>query len=334
MTRVRTITRGLASLLALVAIVVGLPVLLARWGHMPGAPNRQWWAHLGDHAVSDTAVFAVLTIAAWIVWAGFVATVAVELMAGVRGVQAPRIAIAGPLQQSARTLVAAVFVMLSLVHAPATYASSSSPADNLPSRVAAAVALATRAPEPERLDPAPLDKTARPPAHNPSVPTSETDAVSETVVVERGDNPWRIAERYLGDGMRWRELFDVNRGVPQPDGRAWFDPEVILPGWKLRIPTNPPAPPVVASPASATIVHVVVHGDTLSELAERYLGDAGRYPELFDANRDIVQPDGRRLTDPRLIVVGWKLIIPATVAPASAPPVMAPASTQPSPAVW
>ena len=165
MTRVRTLTRGLTSLVALVAIVAGLPVLLARWGHLPGAPSGRWWTHLGDHAVSDTAVFAVLTIAAWIMWAGFTATVTVELAAGLRGVQAPRIAIAGPLQRSARALVAAVLVMLSLVHAPATYASSR-PADNLAARVPAVVAVVARSPEPERFDAIPADGTA-PPAGPP-----------------------------------------------------------------------------------------------------------------------------------------------------------------------
>ena len=39
--------------------------------------------------------------------------------------------------------------------------------------------------------------------------------------VARGDSPWSLAERHLGDGLRWRELWDLNRGVPQADGRAW-----------------------------------------------------------------------------------------------------------------
>ena len=34
-------------------------------------------------------------------------------------------------------------------------------------------------------------------------------------------------------------------------------------------------------------------GDTLSEIAEAKLGDPMRYPELFEASRDTVQPDGR-----------------------------------------
>src|SRR5690606_28031016 len=100
----------------------------------------------------------------------------------------------------------------------------------------------------------------------------------------------------LGDGMRWRELWELNRDRPQPDGRAWTDPQVIVPGWHLVLPsdvTSRSSPPA----AVASIVHVVVAGDTLTGIAEAHLGDGRRYVEIFDVNRDLPQPDGRRLTD-------------------------------------
>ncbi len=50
------------------------------------------------------------------------------------------------------------------------------------------------------------------------------------------------------------------------------------------------------------IMHVVMAGDTLGKLAQRYLGDRERYPEIFDANRDW-------LDDPDDIFVGMKLRI-------------------------
>ena len=51
-------------------------------------------------------------------------------------------------------------------------------------------------------------------------------------------------------------------------------------------------------------MHTVVAGETLSKLAKEYLGDAGRYMEIFNANKDT-------LTNPDLIKVGQHLKIPA-----------------------
>ncbi|MDP2292931.1 MAG: hypothetical protein Q8M22_17230, partial [Actinomycetota bacterium] len=124
MNRLRALTRGVASLAALAALLVGVPVLLASWGRLPGSPSGDWWDRLSDTAVSDTTVFVVLTVAAWVAWATFAAAVVVEFVAGIRGFQAPRIAFAGPFQRSARTLVAGVLLMLSLLQsAGPSYAS-------------------------------------------------------------------------------------------------------------------------------------------------------------------------------------------------------------------
>ncbi len=51
-------------------------------------------------------------------------------------------------------------------------------------------------------------------------------------------------------------------------------------------------------------------GDTLSEISKALLGDANRYPEIFDLNKGKLQPGGGRLTDPNLIEPGLVLKIP------------------------
>lgn len=54
-------------------------------------------------------------------------------------------------------------------------------------------------------------------------------------------------------------------------------------------------------------IHVVKKGDTLSKLAERYLGDMTRYPELFNINSAV-------LDDPDKIYIGMRLFIPVPLA--------------------
>ncbi len=56
--------------------------------------------------------------------------------------------------------------------------------------------------------------------------------------------------------------------------------------------------------AGESDLHVVVKGDTLSKIAQTYLGDASKYPAIFEANRPM-------LTDPDLIYPGQVLRIPA-----------------------
>lgn len=58
-------------------------------------------------------------------------------------------------------------------------------------------------------------------------------------------------------------------------------------------------------------VHIVERGDTLWGIAAATLGDGHRYPDLYEASKDTVQPDGQRLTDPDLIDVGWQITIPS-----------------------
>ena len=52
------------------------------------------------------------------------------------------------------------------------------------------------------------------------------------------DSLWDIAERYLGDGQRWREIYQLNEGLEQPGGRALTRPELIRPGWRLLLPRD------------------------------------------------------------------------------------------------
>ena len=49
--------------------------------------------------------------------------------------------------------------------------------------------------------------------------------------------------------------------------------------------------------------YVVQSGDTLGAIAKRFLGNAMKYPQIFEANREVIK-------DPNLIYPGQKIRIP------------------------
>ncbi|MBW3556938.1 MAG: LysM peptidoglycan-binding domain-containing protein [Actinobacteria bacterium] len=61
------------------------------------------------------------------------------------------------------------------------------------------------------------------------------------------DTLWGIAEDRLGDPFRWREIYDLNRDRPQPDGDRLRQPDLIQPGWRLFLPADAAGLPVVAA---------------------------------------------------------------------------------------
>ena len=73
---------------------------------------------------------------------------------------------------------------------------------------------------------------------------------------------------------------------------------------RLRITEPPPDPDGVEPPNGRNY-------DSLWEIAERHLGDGRRYKEIYELNKDRVQPDGQKLTDASLIRPGWILEMPA-----------------------
>lgn len=68
------------------------------------------------------------------------------------------------------------------------------------------------------------------------------------------DNLYRISERATGNGDNWPQLLDANRGLPQPEGRALYNPSLISPGQVLYIPDGLPVAPAAGSGAGAAPV--------------------------------------------------------------------------------
>jgi hypothetical protein len=86
-------------------------------------------------------------------------------------------------------------------------------------------------------------------------------------IVPHADNPdditlFKIAERALGDGRRFPEIFRLNQGRLRPDGTPFTDPAAIEPGQVLQLPADAvqepgvrfgplPPPPAAAAPEAA-----------------------------------------------------------------------------------
>jgi nucleoid-associated protein YgaU len=67
------------------------------------------------------------------------------------------------------------------------------------------------------------------------------------------------------------------------------------------MPPDPSTTPPAENPYTQT--YVVQKGDTLSKIAKQFYGDPSLYPQIFEANRDV-------LKDPDKIRPGQKLRIP------------------------
>lgn len=51
-----------------------------------------------------------------------------------------------------------------------------------------------------------------------------------------GDTLWAIARRTAGDGESWPAIWRLNKHVVMADGGRFTDPDLIRPGWRLRLP--------------------------------------------------------------------------------------------------
>jgi hypothetical protein len=72
-------------------------------------------------------------------------------------------------------------------------------------------------------------------------------------IVPHADNPdditlFKIAERALGDGRRFPEIYQLNQGRPRPDGTPFTDPAAIEPGQVLQLPEDAKDPAVQFGP--------------------------------------------------------------------------------------
>ncbi len=277
MARVGRVVRGLVALGLLVALVAGIPWALwhfVGWPLPHHVPSVGQVGHaLNQRGIPDQALVDALAVVVWITWVTLVASIAVEIPAALSGRHAPRLPLTGIFQPLTGRLVAAVIVAaLTLAPRPAhggpAGSLSGGPTSATVRRPVAALVLKDAALD----DPVPIDAVltrathtlpTRLPSPDPiATPSGATPAGApvatqpadspSTYVVQRGDTLWGIAERHLGDPLRWSQIYQLNEGRSQPDGATLTDPHWIDPGWTLLLPATSPPPAALASPPPLT----------------------------------------------------------------------------------
>ncbi len=256
MTRAGRLAKGVGALGLLAVLAGGIPWALwhfVGWPlphHVPSA--AQIGRALNHQGIPDQTLVDALAVVVWITWATLVASLAVEIPAALSGRHAPHLPIAGVFQPLTARLVATVIVAcLALAPRPG-HTDGPGPAGGggplLARRPVATlvVADATLTSTTHKIaTTAPAGAVEQPPTAAASPTTS---APETTYVVQRGDTLWGIAQRQLGDPLRWSEIYQLNEGRPQPGGAALTDPHWIDPGWTLLLPAT--ATPPLQTPAA------------------------------------------------------------------------------------
>jgi nucleoid-associated protein YgaU len=103
----------------------------------------------------------------------------------------------------------------------------------------------------------------------------------------------------------WAMPDEIAADEPPPRlARSYPEPFSTPGGWD-----HPAAPTPLGRPAvrRGVLTHRIIDGDTLRNVAERYLGSADRYVEVYQANRDVLE-------SPDVLPIGAELTIPPSVA--------------------
>ena len=257
--------RGLAATLTLLVLVVGLPLVLYRFGGSP-LPRRLPSLHQITagllHRDTGTVFLAAVRDVSWGAWALFTVSV-------LDRDHGPAARAAGPAAADRRAAG---------LRRPAGHAGRDDVqqpgvvgAGRRPGRAGGAgrVARCARGPAAGASTLAPvvtltaLDQPAAPAA--PAAPAvagqnqaadgqGKNMAAFQAVVVRPGDCLWTIAEHYLGAGDRFPEIVELNSGHSMGHGEVFRDPAIIQPGWVLQLP-GPPGPAAGRQPAPGHPVH-------------------------------------------------------------------------------
>ncbi|RFS86682.1 hypothetical protein D0T12_06980 [Actinomadura spongiicola] len=226
---------GIGSIVALTALVVGVPIALLV---MFGSPLPDQVPSTSDLTgrVGPGALIDILAALVWLAWIQLAVCVVVEVYAGIRGVGVPaRVPLAGGAQSLVHRLVVAALLLFS---ATSVMVPALSGVGGLTRSVAHAEEL-QQPPAAAPQGPALATPAERVAAQNP-VDESATTKIYRVRPPEgrHHESLWEIAEKCLGDGRRYKEIFKLNNDHVQPDGSRLTIASLIRPGWILEMPAD------------------------------------------------------------------------------------------------
>jgi hypothetical protein len=240
---VSRLIRGTLALVALLALMLGLPWALAHFVGWPLPDHVPTWDEAEMVLLSPMSARLLLDVLGsmcWVVWLFFAVDVLRCTAEAVRGITWPRARSTGPLQGLAAALIGTIVLTVLGNRTPSSPPTSALVLSDglVPVAVSAPFRPGPVLPEtPVRYNTMTIDSEA--PAPPGMVQVTEEIRVQENGVY---DSLWRVAERIHHDGTRWPELFEQNRDRVQPDGRVLIHPDRVRPGWKITAYIPAPAP--------------------------------------------------------------------------------------------
>ena len=244
--------RSVVAGLVLAAIIIGLPAAVLTTVGPPPLPTSLDMSALLVQTVSLDVVVGVLIWVLSLAWLQFTVCTLVEVVSALKGHGVPgHVPLSGGVQSLVRRLVASV-LLLGAVSGPVAAAAAPlteepAPAVSVSQGVvsqesvgdassAGGSAAASQSDEHGQqytryvVDGVELD------------PQIGSQLVGKRVYIVQPpegryhDNLWDIAERNLGDGRAYAQIYDLNAGRVQPDGGCLELARLIQPGWLMVMP--------------------------------------------------------------------------------------------------
>lgn len=248
--------KACASILGIAVLVIGIPAALVTFVGNPlptTMPDRSWLT--AD--VTTGTVIKVFAAIVWLVWAHFVVCLVAEWHAMRHGRVPAAVFFGGGPQAVARKLIATALLLTGAASIGHGITGTAGAAPATASSMVTQTAPLVPAVHHDRVDPAEASDAAharyRVGGHDrgttdDSTPAKTGSAVKYyTVQPHHGrhyDTLWDIAERHLGDPLRYKEIFALNKDRVQADGRRLVDADLIQAGWRLRLPADATGPGV------------------------------------------------------------------------------------------